>query len=263
MFDFHMHSIVSFDGHDTGLQLAQAAAKAGLKEICFTDHMDYVRNPNEPDLIFDIADYNAAYDGLEIPGLTIRRGVEYGLYEDNTAQMAKDLQLRNYDFVLGSIHFVDDIDVYFPEYWEGKTIFEAQQRYFETMLECVKVHDNFDVLSHMTYLHKSKCCPVKEPMRFEDHRELIDEILRVLAAKGKGMEMNTSGIDRCGGFLPTVDFFKRFKELGGEIVTVGSDAHTSDRVGQYCDDACRVLGEVFGYVCTFENRKPVFHKIGG
>ena len=90
---------------------------------------------------------------------------------------------------------------------------------------------------------------------------MLDEILRTLARKGKGLEMNTSGVDRKVGFLPTAEYFHRFRELGGEIVTVGSDAHRTDRVGQYCGDACRILGEIFGYVCTFENRQPIFHKI--
>lgn len=261
MFDFHMHSRVSFDGHDTGMQLAQAGLAAGLKEICFTDHMDYVSAPGWHDLIYKVEDYNAEYDNLEVPGLTIRRGVEFGLYPDNQEQMQHDLSLRHYDFVLGSIHFVDNIDVYYPEYWEGRTVYEAQRRYFETMLDCVRAHDNFDVLAHITYLHKSRACPVKSPLPYADHAEIIDEILRTLAVKGKGLELNTSGMDRCGGFLPTPDYFRRFQELGGEIVTIGSDAHRSDRVGQYSFDACEVLKDIFGYVCTFADRKPVFHKL--
>ena len=261
MYDFHMHSRVSFDGHDTGLQLAQAAVKAGLKEICFTDHRDFLRKEREQTMLFDLEAYRAEYDTLEVPGLTIRRGVEYGLYNNNVDLMRQELQQRNYDFVLGSIHFVDDIDVYFAEYWQDKTVFEAQHRYFETMLECVQVHNDFDVLSHMTYLHKGAGSPVKTPLPYDDHREIIDQILRILATKGKGLELNTSGMDRCGGFLPTPDYFRRFRELGGEIVTVGSDAHRSDRVGQYSYEACQVLKDIFGYVCTFEGRKPVFHKL--
>ena len=115
MYDFHIHSRVSFDGHDTGAQLAQAAVKAGLKEICFTDHRDFLRGAREQTMQFDLEAYSAEYDSLEIPGLIIRRGVEYGLYEDNQERMRKDLNDRSYDFVLGSVHFVDDIDVYFPE----------------------------------------------------------------------------------------------------------------------------------------------------
>lgn len=77
---------------------------------------------------------------------------------------------------------------------------------------------------------------------------------------GKGLELNTSGIDRCGGPLPTLDYFRRFKELGGEIVTIGSDAHTADRVGQYTHEMVAQIKALFGYVCTFENRQPIFHK---
>lgn len=261
MFDYHMHSIVSFDGHNTGLQLAKAAQKAGLQEICFTDHMDYLRSSQEQPMIFDFDRYSEEYDGLELPGLKIRRGMEYGLYTDNQAKMKEDIARRHFDFVLGSVHFVDDIDVYFLPYWEGKTVFEAQRRFLEETLACVKVHEDFDVLAHLTFLHKSRICPVKYPLPFDAHREVIDEILKTLADKGKGLEMNTSGIDRCGGFLPTPDYFRRFKELGGEIVTVGSDAHRTDRVGQYSYDACEILKEIFGYVCTFENRRPIFHKL--
>ena len=212
-------------------------------------------------MLFDLEAYSREYDELEIPGLTIRRGVEYGLYEDNQERIHRELRQRDYDFVLGSIHFVDDIDVYFQEYWQGKTLWQAQRRYFETMLNCVRLHEEFDVLSHMTYLHKGAGSPVKTPLPYEDHREIIDEILRILAAKGKGLELNTSGMDRCGGFLPTPDYFRRFKELGGEIVTIGSDAHQANRVGQYSREACQVLKEIFGYVCTFEGRKPRFHKL--
>ena len=98
-------------------------------------------------------------------------------------------------------------------------------------------------------------------MSFQQHRELIDEILKELARKGKGMEINTSGVDRCGDFLPYDVYFRRFKELGGQIVTVGSDAHTASRVGQYADRACAILKDIFGYVCTFQDREPIFHKL--
>ena len=83
----------------------------------------------------------------------------------------------------------------------------------------------------------------------------------MLAQKGKGLEMNTSGVDRCGDFLPTKDMFLRFKELGGEIVTVGSDAHRANRVGQYSFVVCDMMKEIFGHICTFEDRKPIFHKL--
>ena len=82
-----------------------------------------------------------------------------------------------------------------------------------------------------------------------------------VADKGKGMEINTSGVDRVGDFLPSRDFIKRFRELGGEIVTVGSDSHDATRVGQYVDGAIELAKDVFGYVCTFESRRAVYHRL--
>ena len=187
--------------------------------------------------------------------------MEFSLTVDNRAQFQKDLRRRHFDFVLGSIHFVDDQDVYFPPFWEGKSVFEAERRYLEATLACVRIHDDFDVLAHLTYIGKTTAHHAPRPVPYAEHRELVDEILKTLAAKGKGLELNTSGMDRCGAFLPTADYFRRFKELGGQIVTVGSDAHTAARVGQYSMEACGILRDIFGYVCTFEDRKPIFHKL--
>lgn len=261
MFDFHMHTRVSFDGHDTGEAMALAAKAAGLKEICFTDHLDYDPLGKMGVLAFDTEAYNREYDHLEVPGLKIRRGMEFGMTPDNPAQFREDLRRRQFDFALGSVHFVDDLDVYFREYWEGKTVFAAERRYLETTLDCVRVHDDFDVLAHLTYIAKARHHHAPRQVPYDEHRELVDEILRELVRKGKGLEMNTSGVNRCGGTLPTAEYFRRFKELGGEIVTVGSDAHACNRVGQYTAEACRTLKDIFGYVCTFENRKPIFHKL--
>lgn len=261
MFDFHMHSRVSFDGHDSGAAMANAALVAGLKEICFTDHLDYDPLGTMGGLAFDTAAYNAEYDRLELPGLKIRRGMEFGMTPDNVPQFQKDLQRRHFDFVLGSIHFVDDLDVYFEEFWSGKTVFDAERRYLEATLETLQVHNDFDVLAHLTYIAKTHCHPAPRPVPYADHREIIDEILRILIRKDKGLELNTSGMDRCGGYLPTADIFCRFRELGGQIITVGSDAHRCDRVGHYSFEACDILKDIFGYVCTFENRQPVFHKL--
>ena len=261
MFDFHMHSRVSFDAHDTGIDLALAAKERGLKEICFTDHLDYDPLGKMGKLDFDTEAYNAEYDHLEVPGLKIRRGMEFGMDRKNAAQFEEDLKRRPFDFVLGSIHFVDDLDVYFPEFWEGKTVFQAERRCLEETLACVKLHNNFDALAHLTYISKTHAHPAPRPLPYSEHREMIDEILRELAQRGKGLELNTSGMDRCGGYLPTADIFRRFKELGGEIVTVGSDAHTCSRVGQYTFEACEILRDIFSYVCTFEERKPIFHKL--
>ena len=261
MFDFHLHTRVSFDGRDTARNMAVAAVNAGLKEICFTDHMDY--DPLEPahKLRFDLETYQKEYAGLEIPGLTIHRGFEFGMLPDNCARFQEDAARQNWDFIIGSVHFVDGLDVYFPQYWEGKTPYNAILRSFEETLACVRHHDVFDVLGHLTYLGKCGANPEKKPILYKDYREVVDEILKILVWKGKGMELNTSGLNSCGDYLPGAEYLRRFKELGGQIVTVGSDAHHADRVGQYCMEAANLVQEIFGYVCTFADRKPQFHRV--
>lgn len=261
MFDFHMHSTVSFDGHDSARRMVQAAVDKGLREICFTDHIDYEPGVQKQTMVFDTQAYHDAYDALKHPAVKIRRGMEFGMLPDNVLQFKQDLKRAEFDFVLGSVHFTDGIDIYFEPYWAGKTVHQAERRYLEETLACVQVHDDFDVLGHLTYISKARAHPSPRPVPFDKHREIIDEILKILVQKGKGMEINTSGVDRCGDFLPYDVYFRRFKELGGEIVTVGSDAHSWDRVGQYSDRACAILKDIFGYVCTFEGRKPVFHKL--
>ena len=146
-------------------------------------------------------------------------------------------------------------------YWQGKSVVFAYREFMEQTLRCVQTHAGFDVLGHLTFICKCRANPTHELLRYADYREISDEILRELARKGLGLEINTSGVDRCGGFLPTADFLRRFRELGGEIVTVGSDAHTASRVGQYSRQALDILKDIFGYVCTFENRQPIFHKL--
>ena len=257
MFDYHMHSRVSFDAKDSGLAMALAAKERGLREICFTDHIDYTP---EMDMVFDTAVYNGEYDCLDVPGLLIRRGMEYGLTPDNADQLKIDLNRRQFDFVLGSVHLVDGVDIYLAPYWQGKTYDEAVRLYLETTLECVRTHEDYDVLGHLTYIAKCGANPRHELLRYCDHKSIMDEIMTELVRHGKGMELNTSGIDRCGGSLPTLDYFQRFRDLGGKIVTVGSDAHDTARAGQYTHEMTAELKKIFGYVCTFEDRRPIFHK---
>ncbi len=261
MYDFHMHTTVSYDGHGSPEQMAAAAKKAGLREICFTDHRDYMPGVEKQTLCFDLQAYRDAYDRLSYPGLIIRRGAECSLLPDNQRLMREDLQRYPYDFILGSVHLVDGEDVYYAPYWQGKQTEAVYRRYLEQTLACVEAHEDFDVLAHLTYICKCRGNPTHAPLYYTDYPKLADAILTALIRKDKGLEVNTSGVDRCGTFLPEAGFVRRFRELGGRIVTVGSDAHNYDRVGQYNAQAPDMLREIFGYVCTFTGREPVFHRL--
>jgi len=261
MFDFHMHSRISFDSDADPLTMALTAKAVGMKEICFTDHLDYDPLTLNQALQFDTQEYNSAYDDLEVPGLQICKGMEFGMLPDNRQTLAQDLQRRHFDFVIGSVHFVEGIDIYYPEAWEGKTVDQAERRYLEEVLACVQHHDDFDVLGHLTYISKAQSNPLKRPVVYENYRELVDEIFCTLIAKDKGIEVNTGAVDINGLYQPEREFVLRFKELGGKFVTVGSDAHNDKRPGQYCMEAAKMVQDIFGYVCTYHDRTPVFHKI--
>ena len=261
MFDFHLHSRVSFDSTASPMDMVRAAERVGLSEMCFTDHYDYNTDPKIAPNLFTVEQYGREYDDLTSDSVLIRRGVEFGMTTWNRSELDRLLAHRRFDFVIGSVHFVDGYDPYEAEYWKGKTVREAFEKYLEQTLACVKIHDQFDVLGHLNYVCKSAHNPTHEPLRYEDFSELCDEIMKAVIARGKGMEINTSGVDRVGDFLPSAACLKRYRELGGEIVTLGSDAHAPERVGQYAKEALALLKPIFGYVCTFEDRKPIFHKI--
>lgn len=261
MFDFHMHSSLSFDSKTPAADMIRAADAAGLREICFTDHYDCHWSENDQHDLFSLSGYHAIYDRLPDSAVTVRRGVEMGLTAWNRGIAEAFTQSYPLDFVIGSLHFVDGYDPYDAHYWDGKTMHHAYGRYLEEILQCIRIHDDFDVLGHLTYVAKSPNNPYRVPVPYEDFAALTDEIMRELVKKGKGMEINTSGVDRVGDFLPSARHLQRFCELGGRIVTVGSDAHDPSRVGQYSDRALLILKEIFGHVCTFDGRSPVFHAL--
>ncbi|MBR6772786.1 MAG: histidinol-phosphatase HisJ family protein [Clostridia bacterium] len=261
MFDYHIHSSLSFDSTEEPVEIARAALSNGLKEICFTDHYDYNTSPELPFNIFSSEAYDRQYGSLELPGLKIKHGVEFGMAEWNQKEAKELASWEGLDFIIGSVHFIDGHDPYEAVYWEERTVAKAFEDYLLGILACVKVHSDFDVLGHLTYVCKSVHNPSHAPVPFGDYLDITDEIMKILVSKGKGMEINTSGVDRAGCFLPQKEFLQRFASFGGEIVTVGSDSHDRNRVGQYVPEALEILKDVFGHVCTFEGRKPVFNKL--
>lgn len=261
MYDFHIHSGVSFDTDSVAKDIALAAKNGGLTEICFTDHQDYGCYPWQEGYLISLEEYHRTYDELFVPGLTIRKGIEIGLADWNVDEVDRFLQARDFDFVIGSVHMVDGHNAYLEGYWQGKTPEQAFTLYLERTLECVKYHDNFDVLGHMTFVAKSLHNSTGKGVNYQDYRDISDEILKILVDKGIGMEINTSAYDRIHDFLPSADFLRRYKELGGSIVTVGSDAHNSSKVGSHINLALYLAKDIFGHICTFQNRKPKFHKL--
>ena len=161
-----------------------------------------------------------------------------------------------FDFVIGSIHVIHHTEFYYGEFFKGKTKEQAHREFFEETLKCVKAFDCFNVLGHLDYIVRYGPYEDKT-VDHQKYQDIIDEIFKTLIQKGKGIEVNTSGyrdLKTCG--FPNFEQVQRYYDLGGRIITIGTDSHTSDRVGENCLNVAKKYQEIgFDDVSTFTQRK--------
>ena len=260
LWDTHMHSRFSPDSQAPQESMILAALEKKLDGICFTDHLD-IDYPNTSDLfLLDLPNYAASVQALRAQyadRLPVRFGIELGLQPHLAAQHTELLSQYDFDFVIGSSHVVHGYDPYYPDFYEGRTEEEGYREYFESILENIHAFDGFDVYGHLDYVVRYG--PNKNAYySYEMYRDVIDEILALLVAKGKGIEVNTGGF-KCGlGHPnPTEEILARYRELGGEIVTIGADAHAPEFVGHAFEKIPSILKNAgFTHYPVFEKRKP-------
>lgn len=265
MFDYHVHSLFSADSKMKLEDACEAAMKAGVKEIAFTEHIDYFY-PN-CDLIFDF-DYNEYAKEIELVQekymnqLTILKAVEVGIHPFKHEENRTFVTTNFFDFVIGSIHLADDKDLHNGDYFEGKNLDHAVEQYFLTINQYVKEFHDFNVLGHLTlikrYLHFVKAH--WKDVQWSKYYDIIEDTFKHLVETGRGIEINMSGFRyRIDCPLPDLPFLKLYKQTGGEIITVGTDAHSKHFVGQHLQLGYQLLHEAgFNYVTTFRERKPTF-----
>lgn len=265
LWDIHMHSQFSGDSHTPQEDMIRSALKKGLGGICFTDHLD-IDYPNEPEtFLLDLPNYTASVQSLSEKykeKLPVRLGIELGLQPQLAALHRDILSQYPFDFVIGSSHVVHGFDPYYPEFYEGKSEEEAYLEYFISILENIRAFDDFDVYGHIDYVVRYG--PTKnEHYSWTQYRDVIDEILKLLIQKGKGIEINTGGFKYgLGHPNPTEEIIARYRELGGEIITIGADAHKPEHVGFDFDKVPKILKDAgFDYFTVFKERKPEFIKI--
>ena len=265
LYDMHMHTHFSGDSEASPFAIAQKAYDIGLAGICFTDHldMDYQRTPGLFDLDIPAYKKEIALVKKEFEGkLDISWGIELGLQPYLAEKNQAVIEAYPIDFVIGSTHELHQQEIYFPEFYEGRNEDDCYRDYFEETLKNAQSNVDFDVYGHLDYVVRYG--PNKNKYNsHEKFADIIDEILRTLISRGKGLELNMAGFKYgLGHAHPVMDTLKRYKELGGEIITIGSDGHTPEQIAWEFEKAPAILHEAgFAYFTTFKNREPKYHKI--
>lgn len=266
--DLHTHSLCSPDGADTVLDMARAARGAGLTCLCITDHCDLLDLNGASTPEYDWAPGRRAFEEAmgDLPqGLTLYRGVELGeAYEDPDAARAILAAGPELDFVIGSVHnfhrLMDRQDFYNADYSSRDFCLRAMEDYLDSMTALTALSECYDTLAHilypLRYMHRAG---QDVSFREGDFPQRLDHILSRVARAGKALEVNTWRGRTVAEWEPIL---RRFLELGGEYVTVGSDAHATADVGKGTDEAYALMRHCgLRYTAVYENRKPIMEAI--
>ena len=280
--DYHVHTSYSDDSDYPMEAVVQDAIAMGLQEICFTDHVDYgvkkdwddpdgieyrhggagepqsvpLANVDYPRYAAEIREMQEKYRGQ----ITIRLGLEFGMQVHTIPQYEKLFARYPFDFIILSVHQVEDKEFWTEDFQRGRTQEEYVTRYYEEILALVRQYKNYSVLGHLDLIARYDQAG---HYPFAKLKPILTEILRTVVADGKGIEVNTSshryGI---GDLTPSRDILKLYRELGGTILTIGSDSHKKEHLGAYLKETQEELGRLgFEEFCTFEKMQPVRQKI--
>ncbi len=263
--DVHMHTDFSHDSESTPEQMVEGAIEKGLEVICFTDHYDKDNMDWGPEDIFEPEKYfdkmtqvQEKYKGK----ICVRIGVELGLQPHLGGYYEEFVKKYPFDFVIGSVHSAKGTDIAQKKIFDGRTDEEAYRVIFQEMLEDVEAYSGFDVFGHVDYVARYGREHEKEYSyrRFADE---IDALLRSLIDKGCGIELNMSGLKYGLPFAhPHTDVLKRYRELGGELITVGADGHRPEHIAYDFHKVKDILESCgFKYYAEFERRRPRFFKV--
>lgn len=262
--DTHSHSDFSPDSQMSVKQAAQAAFDAGLGGFAITDHLDLKAPGGDTRFAFDPAEQQMVIESVakDFP-LKILKGVEIGLQPENIDDIRVFLKDFEFDTVIASIHFVDGVDPYTGGYYEGKEEKQAYGRYLQLTYDMIRTYGDFDILGHFDYI--ARYAPYsKRIIRYKEYSDELDSIFRFMIYNGKALEINTNTYRVRNGHSPVLDpdILKRYAQLGGELLTVGSDAHSPERFGEQFEHYMAFARQCgLRYVSYFEKRKPFLLKI--
>lgn len=213
---------------------------------------------------FCYKDYLDAIEALEKKyrnKIIIKKGIEMGLQPHILDKCKTDINNHNLDFVIGSIHVVEKKDLYEGDYFNSKTQKRAYEVYFQELDYIVSNYNDYNVIGHFDIIKRYGGYDL--PLPLEEYKEYSTRILKKIIEKGKGIELNTSGLRyKLGDYHPAFEILNLYKELGGEIITLGSDAHKPQDIAYDFHHALKHLNNLgFKYITTFSEMKPKFHEI--
>lgn len=264
LMDYHVHSIYSSDGHDTITELCKNAVSKGIKEIAITDHFEptiedeYCLYYNQKGYWAYITKAKQEFRGI----LKIKLGVELGqphLFPETSGAILADFP---YDYVLASAHKLPEgMDVSEIDYGKiGEE--ELCAMYLRQLRELLDWND-FDCIGHLDLIKRYSSAVYKRNISLSCQYELLKEVLQLAIHRGKGIEINTSGLRQTPKeMMPGLDVLKLYRDLGGEILTIGSDAHSAEDVGKGLEEAAELASTAgFRFITAFSRREPEWVRI--
>lgn len=266
--DSHVHSSFSGDSMEKLENIIERAIETGMDEITITDHLD-LEFPGEINIFeLDFKTYVETLKKLKKfyrNNIKIKIGIELGLQPQLEGKYDEIFNCEDVDFIIGSFHCVRGMDVADRKFFEKYSKDEAHRIYFEEILNTIDLFPKINVCGHLDFINRygRSVYDDYKKINFEMHKELIDKILIKLIEKNIGIEINTSAL-RYGlrDFHPCRKILKRYKELGGKIITMGSDAHRALDIMRDFDKAREVLKEIgFEKFCVFEQRKAEYKEL--
>lgn len=271
--DYHIHTEFSDDSVYPLEDVVKDSVRLQMREICITDHVDYgikvdwdsgkevLYRQGEPLANVDYPRYVAEIERMQnLYGekITIKMGMEFGVQLHTIPQFEALFRRYLFDFIILSIHQVEDKEFWTQDFQRGRTQQEYNERYYEEMLRVVQAYKNYSVLGHMDLIKRYDKAGTYP---FEKVKPFIAEILKIVIEDGKGIEVNTSA-HRYGlsDSMPSAELIRLYRDLGGSIITVGSDSHAPAHLGTYIGEAQKQLKELgFQHFCTYEKMQPIFH----
>lgn len=246
MFDTHIHTKYSSDSQ---MELSQLLEYIEEKDsgCIVTEHMDLLY----PDGRFQLDVENYLREYIPFRNEKFLLGIELGMREDCAKQNKEIADNNKFDYVIGSVHMVENKDIYYEAYYDGKSKKQAFDIYFETILKNLRLHPYIDSLGHIDYISRYAKYEDNE-MYYESFSDYFDAIFKFLIENDITIEINTRRLRDSKALLNMLKVYKRYKELGGKYITLGSDAHSIDKINMNFDIVKYILEE-----CKL---KPVYYK---